>query len=185
MDTGFLLGGGLAFLIAILGWGDQIRGTQERIFGQERLFIRKLKLRWKDVRASIRETSTPAKKLASILRLLGSNKIQDVEDIELMRSFSSLDTIRTKLEKDYKTRFQLVLISSIVMIASGISSTILTGRMTFYPLSWDSLYTLLSLTFITLIMFETIVISNLEENLRAVLQEIEDSLRVVEDSGDQ
>ena len=53
MDTNFLLAGGIAFLIAVLGWGDQIRGTQEKVLLQERDFLKALQLKWRDVRALV------------------------------------------------------------------------------------------------------------------------------------
>lgn len=39
MDADFFLAGGIAFLPTLVGWGDQIRGAQEKTRQQEKEFL--------------------------------------------------------------------------------------------------------------------------------------------------
>ena len=87
MDTDFLLGAGLAFLIVVLGWGDQIRGTQEKILTQEREYLNTLRLKWGEVQALFRESGDQTTKLAALLRLIGRESVANVVNIQLVADF--------------------------------------------------------------------------------------------------
>lgn len=180
MDTDFLLGSGLAFLLVILGWGDQIRGTQEKILTQERKYLDTLKLKWGDVQALFRQSGDQTTKLASLLRLIGQENVANVVNIQLVVDFEKLTNIRTQLEETYRWRFNLVLAASILMLAFGLISVKLSG--TIRPgVSWEGIYFTISFFVIFLIMGFTISISFLENSLRTVLQDIEDNLRLAVD----
>lgn len=180
MDTDFLLGAGLAFLIVVLGWGDQIRGTQEKILTQEREYLNTLRLKWGEVQALFRDSGDQTTRLAALLRLIGRESVANVVNIQLVADFEKLAKIRAILENMYRRRFNLVLAASVCMLVFGLLSVRLSGAIG-PGVSWEGIYFTISFFIIFLIMGFTVSINIFENSLRKVLQEIEDNLRLAVD----
>lgn len=183
MDTEFLLGGAIAFLLALLGWSDQIRGIQEKTRQHEREFLRayRAKLSWRDLRAIVRpsEESTPEERLLGVLRLLNKGGLQDGSHVSLLREFEALDRIREELEKAYTIRYWAISATVLEMLAAGSLSVYFRGSLVAgVPLTWEHLYFSLTIVLVAGIALLTAVTSLLESSFRRKLNEVEDQLRL-------
>jgi len=187
MDTGFLLGGGFALLIALLGWSDQIRGTQERTRIQEREFLDTYNFRWEHFRSLIRTSESPnaETRLAAVLRILGSGGLTNQVDVLLLEDFEHLDDIRYKLENSYSIRYWCVFIASVEMLITGILSIYLRGSILKCSfLTWTHVYSAIWIILVGIIVYFTYRISVQESDLRQTLAKIDDKLRTAKENKD-
>jgi hypothetical protein len=187
MDTGFLLGGGFALLIALLGWSDQIRGAQEKTRTQEREFLQSYGFRWRELRKIVRssEHHTAEDRLRAVLRVLTAGGLDRSDDVKLFQLIRDLDLTRSKLEKSYNVRYWTVFSACLEMLICGVLSiwfrdTICEGS----KFMWMHLYLLLWAILTMAIVMLTFGISCHENNFRILLAETDDALRTAnEDRG--
>lgn len=182
MGTEFLLGGALAFLLALLGWSDQIRGVQERTRTQERELLDTYnKIRWRDVRALIRPSEGNARdRLLGALGLLKDGVLANDEDARLLTHFESLDGIRRHLENTYSMRYWLIFATTLHMLISGALSVNFRGVIWTW-FSWQLVYSLPTIVLVGLILMLTMRAAINETRFRNGLNEVEDVLRAAKE----
>jgi hypothetical protein len=183
MDAEFLFAGGLAFLLALLGWSDQIRGAQEQTREQERAFLNAYQVSWADVRPLIRpsEQHSPEKQLAALLRILGSSILRQDEGADLLTKFQGLDDCRSRLEERLAIRYWLIFSTATTMLTGGLLLTLPADdslNAAGEPLSIGALFVWLAL--VAVILIYTILIARDEVTFRHELGSIEDYFRSIQ-----
>lgn len=206
MDTGFFLGGAIAFLLALLGWGDQIRGAQEKTQLAEKQFLRRYKFRWADLQPLIRPNSDDdaEKRLQSVLKILlrDEHALKEGSDITLLTQVERMNSIRNRLEPRYALRFLLIYFIAAELFIAGVLSFFLKGRARislpeitlhgptgswrhFVGLyDWNHIWTAIWLVLFAVVLCQTWLINKDEEKLRKALVEIDDKLREAADDSD-
>jgi hypothetical protein len=197
VDSEFYLAGALGLLLAMLGWADQIRGTQERTRQLEKELLEEYGFRWTDLRHLVRPsegTPRPEQRLAALLRVLKAGKLKDSLDVGLLRQLETLNGIRARLERRYDFRFWLVFATSVEMFVAGVS-LMLTNNVNpsvsipLHPLRtvvWNiPLIELSGLGCVALIgsvLYQTWRLNRGEETLRRVIGDVDDQLRQAKDT---
>lgn len=194
MDTDFYLAGGLAFLIALLGWGDRIRNVQSGTRRLERELLEHLDFRWSDLRPLVRNGNPdkPAAKLAAVLRVLKAGNLSNSLDVDLLTELEDINKIRTRLECRYRTRFLLVFFTSVEMLFTGVISNyslpelpvpkqFSTYQSVFASLDWDHIWFVGCISLVVAILYQTFRLNLDEENLRERISNVDDKLRRAEE----
>lgn len=113
IDTiNLLFGSGFAVFIALLAWGNQIRGPRKEVMQLEEAFRKEFSINKSTSNALIKE-SFDKKKSAKFTFLQQTKAVLDVfdnpdvgdKDYSLFKQFQKLHGIRKQLEKDYKFRY--------------------------------------------------------------------------------
>lgn len=117
---GFLIGAGLAFLVALLGWSEQIRSLRKDTIEAEKEFSKKRNIEWHHVRKIIRINGSASKKLLSLNKLLREKALSEIGDVEIIDGFCTLEEKRHELENLYKTKYILILILTFLFFISGL-----------------------------------------------------------------
>jgi hypothetical protein len=184
MTSGFFLGGGLAVLLALVGWSDQIKGSQDASRHRERDFLKSTGSNWQDLRALIRpsEDPTPEEKLASVLRILGQGGLKDHVDVQLIAQFDEADRVRTALSALYSQRFWYVFGLAGQMITAGVTLSYRSGSLAHgIAITWEGICVAIWVFLVGSVFIDTFKIAQKEEAFRRALGSIEDVLRVASD----
>lgn len=122
VDSEFFLAGGLALLLALLGWGDQIRSVREETRDSEKALADSQTDNWKDVRPLLRPTAldTEESQLSAIIRLLKKGEFRNDSQTRLFTAFTTLNSYRSSLEELLTTRYWLLFSTSVQMTTAGI-----------------------------------------------------------------
>lgn len=116
----FLIGAGLAFLLALLAWNDSIRNLHENTLDVEKDFSTTRNLNLRKIRTIIRGEKDASKRIAELNKLTKTTKLSNGEDIGIIEELINLDKDRHSIEKLYKTKYRLVIILTQLFIVSGI-----------------------------------------------------------------
>lgn len=206
LDTGFFFGGGIAFLLALLGWADQIRGAQEKTRLAEQQFRERYKFQWSELQPLIRpEGGDDAEsRLNSILAILFRDKkaFRRSIDIVLLTKIEGMNSIRNRLESQYAERFLLVYFITVELFTAGVLSIGVRGRTSicqseltsldqpnrmlesFWCYDWNQIMTSIWLILVAIVLILTWSINKGEVKLRSSLVDIDDQLREVAEDED-
>jgi len=209
LDTGFFFGGGIAFLLALLGWADQIRGAQEKTRLAEQQFRDRYKFQWSELQPLIRPEGggDAESRLNSILAILFRDKkaFRRSIDIELLTKIEGMNSIRNRLEPQYAERFLLIYFIAVELFTAGALSIVVRGRTStcqsefalldqtnrmseaFWCYDWNQIMTSIWLILVVIVLILTWFINKDEMKLRKSLVDIEDHLRevAVDEDGSQ
>jgi len=117
----FLIGTGIALLLAIIAWSDQIRNLHKDTVEAEKYLFENRKLNWKYIRLLIRKKGTPEEILDAINIILKDKSDSEIKDIRLIYTFNELDNKRKRLERLYNKKYYLVFILTFLFFSSGIA----------------------------------------------------------------
>lgn len=116
----FLIGAGLALLLALLAWSDSIGNLHKETQDLEKEFSYSRKLNLRRIRKIIRTELSPEKRLSALNKLIASAQIKDTEDINIIEQLIILGTERCSLERHYTTKYILVVALTNLFILSGL-----------------------------------------------------------------
>jgi len=116
----FLIGTGIALLLALLGWSEQIKSWHKDTMETEKAFCEERNINWSQIRQLIRTDAPAVKKLKVLGNLLKIEALTNIQDVNLIGEFMNLDKKRSKLEDLYKIKYKLVLIMTFLFLLSGI-----------------------------------------------------------------
>lgn len=184
MDSAFLFGGGIAFLIALLAWADQIGGVQDKSRAREREFLETSGTRWKDVAAVIRAVGTkePAEPLLAVLRLRKTGGLRDGTDVRLLELFERADKRRARLENVYAARYWWIFSTTILLFVCGAMALFLQGPLKCRGLiTWSHVWAAAATFLVLGILVLTGFVTTIEAAFRKDLNDMEDEIRLAKD----
>lgn len=121
----FLIGAGLALLIALLAWSDQIQSMQHETREAEKYFFEKRKINWIKIKKMIREKATPTQILETLNELLKKESFENIDDINVITHFKLLLKKSNQLEHLYILKYILVIVLTASFFLSGFISNFL------------------------------------------------------------
>ncbi len=186
MDSAFLFGGGIAFLIALLAWADQIGGVQDKSRAREREFLETSGTRWRDLSAVIRAAgpNEPAERLLAVLRLRKTGALSDGTDVRLLELFERTDLRRARLENAYATRYWWIFSTTGVLFVCGALALFLQGPLRCgSKATWSHVWAFIATFLIAGILVLTGFVTTTEAAFRKDLNEMEDEIRLAKDRG--
>ncbi len=116
----FLIGAGLALLLALLAWSDQIRNLRRETLELEKDFSQNRHLDLRRIRTIIRTELSPGKRITALNNLVKDSQLKLTEDIDIIEQLSALDSHRHRLENLCKTKYWLVVILTHCFLVSAI-----------------------------------------------------------------
>lgn len=118
----FLIGAGLALLLALIAWSDSIRILHKDTLALEKDFSIKRDLDLRKIRLLIRNETALARRITTLNTLVYSSKIDKRQDIDIINQLINLDKDRRKLERSYRIKYALIIILTNLFFASGITN---------------------------------------------------------------
>ncbi len=115
----FLIGTGVILLLVLIGWSEQIKSWHKDTVEAERDFSMKRNIKWEKIRPLLRAQTSPIKKLKALNALLKEETLQEVQDVNIIGKFISLDKERGKIESLYKIKYKLIFALTISFFLSG------------------------------------------------------------------
>lgn len=116
----FLIGTGIALLLVLIGWSEQIKSWHKDTREAERDFSRERNIKWNKIRPLLRTNTSAIKKLKALNALLKEKSLQEVQDVNIIGKFISLDKKRAEIESLYKIKYRLIFALTISFFLSGI-----------------------------------------------------------------
>lgn len=117
---GFLIGTGMALLLVLIGWSEQVKSWHKDTIEAEKEFSKSHNLKWKEIRPLIRTETLPVKKLKALNKLLIKKSLKEVQDVKIIEKLLTLDKERNQLENFYRIKYKLIFIMTILYFSSGI-----------------------------------------------------------------
>jgi hypothetical protein len=93
-----LFGGGIALLISLLAWSDQIRGLHKETLEAEQILLDNRKIKYREIKKLLRKKESPEVILNKLTEVLKKNSTENIIDLELILKYRSLDRKLQKLE---------------------------------------------------------------------------------------
>ena len=180
MDVELLFGAAFGFLLALLGWGDQIRGVQERTRSQERDLLNAHRISWRVLRQVIRpsEGASAKDELVAVLGLVHQGFLKDQDDVALLELFRKVDDTRAGLERTYEIRYWLIYSCTVSLFVLGLAALWFSGPVCVgSAITWEQVYAAVACLFLLPILGMTGYAARNEGEFRRGLNEIEDVLR--------
>jgi len=115
-----LIGAGLALLIALLAWSDQILSLHKETVEAEETLEKKRSLNWKLIKVLLRKNPEPKQILATLNKMLTKESKDSLEDIQIIHTLITLEDEAKKLERLYKKKYIFVVILTSLFFIGGI-----------------------------------------------------------------
>jgi hypothetical protein len=114
----FLIGSGLALLIALLAWGEQIRAITRDTRDLERDFLQVTGLTRAQLSALL-QASTDDDRLVAFTNLMASGKLTSASQVEILPLFERWRAHGTKLRSLQSRKYWLTIILTVVFLVTG------------------------------------------------------------------
>lgn len=162
----FLFGAGLALLITLLAWSDQIISLHRDTLEAEKLMSDKRKVDWKVIKNLLKENTDPKKILIELNKIFNKSSSKNFEDIKIIYHFRSLDRQSRHLKTLYHIKYNLIIFLAFAFFIGGICTFFINEETTFslfcYVIFQQSLPSIICILLSILILIY-IVILNLNE----------------------
>ena len=178
LDAAFYLGGGMAILLALVGWADQIKGLNRSARDREMELVETYGVKWGDLQVVIRPKACedPLKRVVKLMHLFPAG-LGDNVGTRLLSRFLTLETLRKRLELHYAIRYWVLLTLSAQMLVAGFHSAT-----NLLELTWQKLYFFLSAGLTAGILLLTFELGRRDSDLQNALNSIEDDLRLAREN---
>jgi hypothetical protein len=127
----FLIGVGIALLIALLAWSDQIQSMQRETQEAEKYLDEKRKINWKTIKKLIRRNASPEEKLSALNEMLTKQSAENISDIDIITHFRTLYNKSRFLERLYLVKYLLVIFLTFLFFCMGVVSFFISNESTF------------------------------------------------------
>ncbi len=176
----FLIGAGLALLLALLAWSDSIRNLHRETLEIEKEFSQKRKLNLSKIRTIIRTEGDSVKRIKALNELIKNANIKEVTDVNIIEQLINLDSDRCQLEKKYEVKYCLVIILTHLFLISGIVNSLIKDTSTLKILciliNAEFISILLCLSFQYYILFFLVRLNNIEKKYKTDLNNLMDRI---------
>ncbi len=176
-DSPFFLGGGLALLLALVGWSDQIRGLSRTAREREVQLLRTYGIEWAKIQTVIRpqDEDNPLDRLVDLLRLLPTG-IGDEVGARLIHNFQTLHQISMRLSSLSTIRYWLLFSLSVQMLVAGVHL-----GSSWLPLTGHYFHYAAGSLIVVVILILTLLVGRGESRFEVTIGHIEDDLRLASD----
>ena len=176
----FLIGTGIALLMALLAWSDSIRGWHKETLEAEKKFYDERNIKGIQIKSLLRSNSVASEKLVMLASLLNSNAITENTDIDFINRFNHLDTMRNRLSRCYSVKYIMVILLAFFFIVSGFINLFLddSAIINLFGLLLPADYILISVCILSslLVLIFSVFLDNFERDFRDTLAKIEEDL---------
>lgn len=173
----FLIGAGMALLLALIAWSDSIRSFHKDTLDLEKEFSVNSNLDLRKVRVIIRNYSNAAKRIAELNKLVQTKKHIEFGIID---ELIKLDTERQSLERRNNNKYWLIIILTNLCIVSGIVNYFIGEDSSFciFNLSIKTQFIpiLICVIFIYITLYNTVSIYKAEQRYSEKLNNIIDKI---------
>lgn len=124
--SAFLFGTGIALLVALLGWGNQIKENQSETKRLELLLAKRLGAKYKQVSEVTKKLDTNnvqqefVNVLSSVKEIINKDKINSSDHIQKLNSLSSIESDFDIIKKRYILKYELTIKLTLLCIGLGI-----------------------------------------------------------------
>lgn len=162
----FLLGSGLALLIALLAWGEQIRAITRDTRDLERDFLELTRLSRGQLNAVL-QAETVDDRLVAFTNLIASGKLTSASQVQILPLFERWRVLGTKLQSLQSKKYWFTIVLTVILFASGIAAALT-------PMDVGPLFAVLMPPSVLIIALLWIVIAagRVEQKLNDVLKQI-------------
>lgn len=120
----FLFASGFGLFLALLAWGDQIRGMTRETRELERDFLQKHKLTREQFKRAL-GASSPTERLHGLAEIMHSGKLKTVSEIEALGDFEEWLSLSDGLRRLHSQKYWLALALAVSLFLAGGLSTFL------------------------------------------------------------
>ncbi|MFP4400400.1 MAG: hypothetical protein ACLFPQ_00835 [Candidatus Woesearchaeota archaeon] len=128
--SGFFLGSGMALLIALLGWGNQIKDFQTETKRLEVLLAKKLGARYADIKtasdkldiSNVQESFSDI--LGSVKKIIEKNKNKKNHYLKKINKLDKIERRYDNIKELYQRKYNFVIELTIICFSLGIISVI-------------------------------------------------------------
>jgi len=117
--SAFFFGGGLALLIALLAWGEQIRAITRDTRDLERDFLQITGLTRAELNALL-QAENDNDRLVAFTNIMGSGKLTTAPQVEILPLFERWKALGTKLQWLQSRKYWLTILITVVFLATGV-----------------------------------------------------------------
>jgi len=114
-----LCGAGIAMLIAILAWSDQISSLHKDTLEAEKLMFSKRNVDWKLIKSILKNISDPNETLKRLKDAFDKSSSKSFEDIAIIYQFRSLDRQSRRLKLYYQIKYYLMILLTLSFFTGG------------------------------------------------------------------
>jgi hypothetical protein len=131
--SAFLLGSGLALLIALLAWGEQIRAITRDTRDLERDFLQATGLTRAQLSALL-QARNDDDRLIAFNNLMASGKLTSASQVEILPLFERWRSLGTELRSLQSRKYWLTIALTVVFLGTGMLAALAPGRLVSLPL---------------------------------------------------
>ena len=126
-----LFGAGIALLISLLAWSDQIRGLHKETLEAEQILLENRKFNYKEIKKLIRRSESPQVILDKLSEVIKKDSTENIIDLELILKYRNLDRKLQKLESLSNLKYYLIISLTACFFISGIVFPTINSSITF------------------------------------------------------
>lgn len=114
-----LFGAGIAMLIAILAWSDQISSLHKDTLEAEKLMFTKRNVDWRLIKSILKNINDPNETLKKLKDIFDKSSSKSFENIKIIYQFRSLDRQSRRLKVCYQIKYFLIILLTLSFFVGG------------------------------------------------------------------
>lgn len=171
-----LLGSGIALLIALLAWGEQIRSLTKDTRDLERQFQEQHRIHGKAFRIITNTSAQPKDRIYELTQIMTGDIAPDADQLALLTLFTDWKPLARNLRESYDLKYRLTLLLTTLFLLLGFLSLWLPGQSSLTicrrSITFDAVCFMLIGAMITWHLGLLLVIERREQRLNALLAQI-------------
>lgn len=176
----FFFGAGIALLISLVAWSDQIRSLHKETLEAESLLYTNRNINWRRIKQLIRKKVDPQTILDELNRMLKKESSENIDNIELILKLRSIDKKLRYLENLHNLKYNFILFLTAAFLIAGVVYPQINSCSTFSLLKMQIHFQVLPftfcITFCGLLLIFLVYLNIVEKNFRiefdTVMEEI-------------
>jgi hypothetical protein len=115
-----LFGAGIALLISLLAWSDQIRGLHKETLEAEQILLENRKINYREIKKLLRKNEPPEVILNKLSEVIKKDSTENIIDLELILKYRNLDRKLQNLELLSNLKYYYIIGLTACFFISGI-----------------------------------------------------------------
>lgn len=126
-----LFGAGIALLISLLAWSDQIRGLHKETLEAEQILLDNREINYREIKKLIRRNEPPQLILDKLTEIIKKDATENIIDLKLILKYWDLDRKLQKLESLSNVKYYFIIGLTACFFISGTVFPIINACSTF------------------------------------------------------